>query len=91
MKCVKSYIMETARGRYEIAARVDGVYFCREFGFNGYGVGWSKWLKMGRICEISSFSGGAVSVLFENCLFGSRSAIVEFKRKRINPNYRLPN
>lgn len=90
MKCLKSYKMHTAGGHYEVAASQEGVYFVREFGFNGFGLGWSKWLKCGKICGIEK-RRNSVCVMFENCINGSRSFIIDFKYKKNNPNYRLPN
>lgn len=29
----------------EYARRIDGQWFCREWGFNGYSNGWSKWVE----------------------------------------------
>ena len=35
----------TGRG-VEVAQRVDGVWFHREHSWNGYGMGWSKWMEL---------------------------------------------
>jgi hypothetical protein len=33
----------------EVAERTDGVWFWREYRWNGYGMGWSKWKAYGKV------------------------------------------
>jgi len=33
----------------EVAERIDGVWFWREYGWNGYGMGWAKWQALGEV------------------------------------------
>lgn len=33
----------------EVAERIDGVWFWREYSWNGYGMGWSKWAALGEL------------------------------------------
>ena len=43
-KCTRLYSGYNSLGvRVEVAQSVSGAWFCREYGFNGYGKGFSKW------------------------------------------------
>ena len=45
-KAVKIYSDKDSIGRpFEIAQRDDGKWFHREYRYNGYGMGWSKWIS----------------------------------------------
>lgn len=48
-KAIKLYSGHDTYGRaVEVAERTDGVWFWREYRWNGYGLGWSKWADLGR-------------------------------------------
>ena len=43
-KALRLYVGTDSRGTsIEVAERADGKWFMREYRFNGYGTGWSKW------------------------------------------------
>lgn len=43
-KAQKVYMGHNTYGRtIQVAERQDGAWFWREYGWNGFGVGWSKW------------------------------------------------
>ena len=45
-KCINSYVGNDTYGRLvELAERTDGQYFFREYVYNGYGKGFTKWSK----------------------------------------------
>lgn len=45
-KALQVFTGNDSYGRYsEYAEREDGVWFCREQGYNGYGVGLGRWFR----------------------------------------------
>lgn len=87
MKCIKVFRVDGSRGWYQVAKGQDGNYFLREFCFNGFGMGFSRWTFLGKIKNIEkSDSKKDFMVNFEK----SR-VVVSLRRISFNPSYRLPN
>jgi hypothetical protein len=87
MKCVKCYKVDCPRGWYQVARAVNGRYFFREWGFNGFGVGFSKWEPLGRLVKIESRdSKYDCMVIFENSRL-----VVSLRRVSDGVGIRLPN
>lgn len=49
-KAIRLYSGHDTYGcRIEMAERADGVWYWREYHWNGYGMGWSKWASYGKV------------------------------------------
>ena len=87
MKCLKVFRVDCSNGWYQVAKGENGCYFCRDYGFNGYGMGFSKWEFLGKIKNIEkSDSKKDFMVNFEKTRI-----VVSLRRIGINPKCRLPS
>lgn len=47
MKASKLFFGRTTFGHHiEVAEAINGIWYARQYGYNGYGKGWSKWSKL---------------------------------------------
>lgn len=87
MKCLKVFRVDCARGWYQVAKGQNGTYFCREYGFNGYAMGFTRWEFLGKIKNIEK--GESKKDFMIN--FEKDRIVVSLRRISFNTGYRLPN
>ena len=99
-KCIKLYKIE----KEELAKSENGEWYCREYGWNGYGYGFSKWQYLGKLIKIErikrtyeNLNGNVINERRIHLSFRPSKSIVDFYISKNNKlyasgyNYRLPN
>ena len=100
-KIALHFSMDTSYGgSWELVMNTDRQWFCREYGWNGYGRGWSKWkstephaVTFG-IRTLTMYDGSVQRdrvAIVENGFNSDKTCILSRNLKRIEkPKYRLP-
>lgn len=99
-KCVKLYKIE----KIELAKSENNEWYCREYGWNGYGYGFSKWQYLGKIIELErikhtyeNLNGNEINKKGIRLAFRPAKSVVSFYISRSNKliasgyRYRLPD
>lgn len=90
MKAIRAWFGYDSAGRQvEVAERLDGVYFCRSYEYNGYGQSWTKWTATQPTFEThttNKYSGEVVEYDTPQMFWGF-NRLDELKKV---PRYRLP-
>lgn len=78
----------------EVAERADGAYFWREYGWNGFGQGWSKWTELSTpivfITEgTNQYTGETYAIEKGSAIEWGFNTLAKCKAEKIT--YRLPN
>ena len=77
----------------EVAQRVDGVWFSREYSWNGYGMGWSKWAELKKVPGFltqgtNAYSGESYPIEYGEVMSWGFSTLSRYSSA---PKYRLPD
>lgn len=87
MKCLKVFRVDCPRGWYQVAKGQNGNYFIRDYGFNGFGMGFTKWAFLGKIKNLEKTDSKKIFMVN----FEKSRIVVSIRRISLNPGYRLPN